>query len=212
MVELAVFDLDGTLIDSRRDLAGAVNYMRGTMNLEPLEESRIVSFLGNGINSLVRRAIADADIDFDKALDRMKKFYADHLVESTVLYPGVAAGLKELRSSGMLLAVVTNKPVRHAVKILEQLNVAGCFSDIIGGDSEYPLKPEPDSLLALQKKYNFKSGNCWMVGDHYTDMEAGRRAGFRRILVTYGFGDPQDETPDYTVDSFNEFVNVIRKF
>lgn len=212
MVELVVFDLDGTLIDSRRDLAGAVNYMRGTMGLEPLSEKRVVSFIGNGLNSLVRRSVADAEIDFDTALARMKKFYSEHLVQSTVLYPGVESGLKELRDSGMLLAVVTNKATSLAVTILEKLGIAGCFCEIIGGDGEYPLKPAPDALLGLQKKYNFKSGNCWMVGDHYTDMEAGRRASWRRILVTYGFGEAREETPDYTVGSFAEFVNVIRRF
>lgn len=88
MVKLIVFDLDGTLIDSRRDLAGAVNYMRGSMGLEPLSAERVVSFVGNGVANLVRRAVADADVDFDEALRRMKRYYADHLVDSTCLYPG----------------------------------------------------------------------------------------------------------------------------
>ena len=89
MASLIAFDLDGTLIDSRRDLAGAVNYMRQSMNLEPLDHERIIRMVGNGINSLVRRAVADADVDFDTALRRMKRFYADHLLESTTLYDGV---------------------------------------------------------------------------------------------------------------------------
>ena len=212
MAKLLIFDLDGTLIDSRRDLVAAVNYMRQSMELEPLDGERVVKMIGNGVNSLVQRAVADADVDFDTALKRMKRFYAENLVASTVLYPGVSAGLKILQELGLKLAVVTNKPVASAVKILEALGVAGYFTDIIGGDSDYPLKPAPDALCALQKKYDLSKNDCWMIGDHYTDLEAGRLAGFRRILVSYGFGNAQDETPDYTVDSFLEIADIIRGF
>lgn len=212
MVKLIVFDLDGTLIDSRHDLAGAVNYMRGSMGLEPLSAERVVSFVGNGIINLVRRAVADAEVDFDEALRRMKRYYADHLVDTTCLYPGVSAGLKELKESGITLAVLSNKPTAASAKILDRLGVAGFFSDIIGGDGNYPLKPEPDALLALQAKYGFDASSCWMFGDHYTDLEAARRAGFRRALARYGFGDPREEKFDFEVDSFGEFVIAVKGF
>lgn len=212
MAELLIFDLDGTLIDSRLDLVNAVNYMRQTMNLEPLDGERVVRMIGNGINSLIRRAVADADVDFETALQRMTRFYADHLLESTRLYPGVSATLAELKQNGIKLAVVTNKASDAARTILEGLGVAGYFSDIIGGDDQYPLKPAPDALLALQKKYNASTAGCWMIGDHYTDMEAGRLAGFRRIFLTYGIGVTGEETPDYSVDTFNAIPDVIRGF
>ncbi len=212
MVKLIVFDLDGTLIDSRHDLAGAVNYMRGSMGLEPLSAERVVSFVGNGIINLVRRSVADAEVDFDEALRRMKRYYADHLVDTTCLYPGVSAGLKELKESGITLAVLSNKPTAASAKILDRLSVAGFFSDIIGGDGNYPLKPEPDALLALQAKYGFDASSCWMFGDHYTDLEAARRAGFRRALARYGFGDPREEKFDFEVDSFGEFVIAVKGF
>lgn len=212
MVKLIVFDLDGTLIDSRHDLAGAVNHMRGSMGLEPLSAERVVSFVGNGIINLVRRSVADAEVDFDEALRRMKRYYADHLVDTTCLYPGVSAGLKELKESGITLAVLSNKPTAASAKILDRLGVAGFFSDIIGGDGNYPLKPEPDALLALQAKYGFDASSCWMFGDHYTDLEAARRAGFRRALARYGFGDPREEKFDFEVDSFGEFVIAVKGF
>ena len=212
MAELLAFDLDGTLIDSRLDLVNAVNCMRQSMNLEPIDNERVIRMVGNGINSLVRRAVADADVDVDTALKRMKRFYADNLLESTCLYPGVASGLAELQKQNLRLAVVTNKVADATATILEALGIAGYFCDIIGGDDIYPLKPEPDSLLALQQKYNLDARDCWMIGDNYTDLEAGRRAGFRRIFCTYGFGDVQAETPDYTVDNFSEIADVIRGF
>ena len=212
MAELLVFDLDGTLIDSRRDLAGAVNYMRQSMNLEPLDQERIIRMVGNGINSLVRRAVADADVDFDTALKRMKRFYADHLLESTCLYEGVASGLAELQKSVPHLAVVTNKPAAATLKILEGLGVAKYFSDIIGGDDEFPLKPAPDALIALQKKYNASASGCWMIGDNYTDLEAGRRAGFRTIFMNNGMGQKKEETPEFEAADFAEFSAIIMGF
>ncbi|MBQ7208572.1 MAG: HAD-IIIA family hydrolase [Lentisphaeria bacterium] len=208
MPKLAAFDLDGTLIDSHLDLAGAVNYMRSTMGLEPLEAERIVHFIGGGAVSIVRRAIADAEIDFNEAFRRMRSFYYDHITDTTTLYPGVTAGLKQLASAGTKVALVTNKPAGETEKILRQLNIAELFSDVIGGDSDFALKPEPDALLFLKNKYGFSNDDCWMIGDHYTDLEAGRRAGFRRIFVTYGFGETGSETPDYTADSFPD-VNLI---
>lgn len=209
MTKLIVFDLDGTLIDSRLDLTGAVNYMRASMGLEKLTLDRVVNFLGNGVNSLVRRSIADADVDFEEALQRMKTFYADHLVESTVLYPGVKSTLKELSKRGVKLAVFSNKPTLPATSILEKLGVANSFCDIIGGDAKWPLKPEPDVLNTLCQKYNFEPANCWMVGDHYTDLEAGRRAGFTRVLASYGFGDPKSEIADHIISNFTELLNLI---
>ena len=164
--------------------------------------------MGNGAAALVRRAIADSEIDFDQALYRMRKFYYDHVADTTVLYPGVSAGLKQLKEKNCKLAVVTNKPLRETEKILTLLGVRVCFDDVIGGDSDYALKPEPDSLLALKEKYNIPENCCWMVGDHYTDLEAARRAGFRSIFVTYGLGETREENPDYTAEQFSD-INLI---
>lgn len=212
MVKLIVFDLDGTLIDSRRDLAGAVNHMRGSMGLEPISTERIVTFVGNGVANLVRRSVADADVDFDEALRRMKRYYAEHLVETTSLYPGVASGLAELGRAGITLAVLSNKPTDASCRILKELGVGDRFAEIIGGDGDFPLKPEPDALLALMWKFDCRPEQCWMFGDHYTDLEAARRAGCRRALARYGFGDPKSETFDFEVGSFPEFVMAVKGF
>lgn len=212
MVKLVAFDLDGTLIDSRQDLAAAVNFMRGSMGIAPLESGLIVSFLGDGPAALVRRAIADAEIDFDEALSRMKRYYADHVVDTTVLFSGAENALRELKEYGAKLAVVTNKPQAPTEKILSLLGVKDLFDDVIGGDADFPLKPEPDSLIHLMKKYSFEPAECWMVGDHYTDLESGRRAGFRRIFASYGFGECREETPDYEAQNFSDIPLILKGF
>ena len=212
MADLVVFDLDGTIADTRLDLAGAVNYMRGTMQLEPLQTERIVKMVGNGMSNLVRRAVADVEIDCEEALRRMKRYYAEHLLDTTCLYPGVAQGLEELHSKGVRIALVSNKPASACQNILDGLKIGAFFDAVVGGDDLYPLKPEPDSLLALAEKFAVPAKNSWIVGDHYTDLEAGRRAGFRRVFVTYGFGETRDEKPDFTAGSFAEFMMIIRGF
>lgn len=212
MVKLICFDLDGTLIDSHLDLAGAVNYMRGSLGLEPLETERIVSFVGNGAEMLVRRAISDANVDFEEALRRMKKYYRDHLTDTTKLYPGAAEGLKELKKADIKLAVITNKPKDATEVILTKFGVLNLFDDIIGGDGPFPLKPEPMAIIYLMNKYKTNFQESWMFGDHYTDLEAARRAHIRSAYATYGFGDPKEEKFDFSVESFGEFVFAIKGF
>ncbi len=201
-----VFDLDGTLIDSRLDLAAAVNSMRTSFELEPLQTERIVKFVGNGVSTLVRRAVADASIDFPEALRRMKKFYSDHLVDSTGLYPGVAQGLAALREKGCKLAVLTNKPEPPARRILELLGVEKYFERIIGGDGDYPLKPDPEALVALMRDFEVSPDETFMVGDSDTDMETARRAGVRAIYAAYGFGDPREETFAFRAETFEDVL------
>ena len=207
---LIAFDLDGTLIDSRRDLADAVNRTRASYGLPPLPLELVVSFVGNGIVKLVERALDGAGVDLQEAVARQKKFYSEHLLDYTRLYDGVLTGLAELAAAGYRLAVLTNKPAAAARSILKSLKAADYFDEIAGGDSGYPLKPDPAALLVFLKKYGCRAADSWMVGDHYTDLEAGRLAGMRRALALYGFGSPKDEVPDLKVESFMELVQNIR--
>ena len=207
--DLMVFDLDGTLIDSMRDLAVAINYMRSQYGLPEVSIDTAKTFVGNGAKTLVHRALGDCKADFDAALKCYRDYYASHQLVHTRLYPGVAEGLKELRRNGVVLAVVTNKPSSDALAILKGLGAAEFLAEICGGDSGLPLKPEPDALLRLKERFGAK--NCWMVGDHYTDLEAGRRAGFFRVLARYGFGQPREEIPDLEVGSFAELVEAALK-
>ena len=204
--DLIVFDLDGTLIDSRRDIAWSINAMRSSFGLPELPEATVVSFIGNGARTLGERALAECQVDMDEAFRRYRKFYAGHLTVFTRLYPGVDAGLRNLRKNGIKLAVGTNKSEDSTLEILECLGIKELFDGVCGGDAGVPLKPAPDSLLAFKER--FGAEECWMFGDNYTDIEAGRRAGFFRVFAGYGFGNAKEEIPDLTVDSFAELVDA----
>ena len=209
-MKLAVFDLDGTLVDSAQDLATCINMTRATYGLAPLTVKTVAGYLGCGIRDLMTKSLSDMDEpDLDDALKKQAGFYAEHLTDATCLYPGVAETLQKLHDCGVKIALVTNKEVWAAEKILQNLRVAELFDDIIGGNSGYPFKPEPDSLLALKEKYTVETENCWMIGDHHTDLCAGRRAGFKRIFCTYGFGNCGEDVPDFTVESFSEIFPLI---
>lgn len=204
--DLVVFDLDGTLIDSLRDLVWAINAMRGSFGLPELPEETVMSYIGNGARLLVERSLGKAQVDADEAAKRYRDCYAGHLTVYTRLYPGVLDGLKELHENGVKLAVATNKSEDAARRILDHLGVLTLCDGVTGGDSGVPLKPAPDSLLAFKARFDAKV--CWMFGDHYTDLEAGRRAGFFRGFAKYGFGDMRDETPDLIVDNFSALVDA----
>ena len=207
-----IFDLDGTLIDSREDLSAAVNLMRKDFGLEFLSVETITGYVGNGTRKLVERSLAGTPADVDLAIPLMKQHYLEHLTDKTTLYKGVAEGLAELHSMGIPLAVITNKPIIPCKKILEHHNLLNFFGEVIGGDSGFALKPEPESLLHTARKFSAPPAKSWILGDNYTDMESGRRAGLKRCFASYGFGWRGDETPDAEVASFADFVDLIRAF
>lgn len=205
-----IFDLDGTLIDSRRDIASAVNMMRKGLGLGPLPLETVVSCVGNGAKALVERALAGEPPSLlPRAHELMKESYRANLVVETSLYPGVSGGLRALKSSGWSLAVISNKPAEFCREILARLDVGAFFACVIGGGPEFPLKPEPDALLHVLAETASKPESSWVMGDNYTDLESGRRASMRTCYASYGFGDPKGSPYDLKVASFMEFVSTL---
>lgn len=206
---LVMFDLDGTLIDSVGGIAKSVNVTREQFGFPALPEETVAAYTGDGAKKLLERSFADVELpcSIDEAVARMVENYAANPVWHTTLYPGVKEGLMRLHQHGILLAVVSNKPQLVGNKILEALEVLPLFCENLGGGSGFPLKPAPDTLLHLMKKYSVPQGNAWFVGDNHTDLHAAANAGIRSVFCRYGFGNKADAQSTWEVDSFAEFTD-----
>ena len=210
MNSVIAFDMDGTLIDSAADIGAAANRMRASFGLKPLDRESVVRMVGNGARVLVARATADAPgLDQDEAFRRYRHEYDTHLIEETTLYPGVPAGLEALKSAGFRLAIYTNKPHGSTLHILKGLGVGSFFSVVIGADSGFPLKPEPDALFHILEATGTAAAGSWMVGDNWTDIDSGHAAGFRTAFCKYGYGAPDRFSPDAICADFDAVKRTI---
>jgi phosphoglycolate phosphatase len=185
---LIAFDLDGTLIDSRRDLADAANALVEELGGEPLSAEAIGSMVGEGAAVLVRRALTAARVpEPPDAVARFLALYDTRLLNHTCLYDGVIDAVHAARERA-LVVVFTNKPARPSERILEELGVRALFADVIGGDNPYGRKPEPAALLALMTRDGVPPERTLMVGDSVIDHETAVRAGVRCCLCAFGYG------------------------
>lgn len=187
-MRLLVFDLDGTLVDSKVDLALSVNATRAQMGLGPLPLDLIASYVGHGVTVLVRRALGDqaSEENVKKGLAFFLDYYRLHMLDNTSIYPGVREALAELQDRK--LAVLTNKPVHFSREMLTRLGVASRFSHIYGGNSFPVKKPDPIGVLKLMGDLKVLPQETIIVGDSDTDVLTGRNAGVWTCGVTYGFG------------------------
>ena len=204
--QLFLFDLDGTLIDSRADLAAATNAMRARHGLPPLPLDVVASYVGDGIRILAVRALEGAAVDPDLAAREISAAYAEHLTDRTTAYPGVDAGLRALRAAGHDLALVTNKPGSLARRLCDHFGWTPLFAALLGGGDVPELKPAPRPLQIAMQRAGHAPATTWMVGDHHTDLEAARRAGVKSIYLESGIGHPGAEKPDLVCRDFAAFV------
>ncbi len=214
-MDLLIFDLDGTLIDSRLDLAQSVNAARIHMRMPPLDNDRVASYVGNGAPVLMRRAMGPqaAEAEVREALEFFLDHYRGHALENTHLYPGVQDALERLQSAGKRLAVLTNKPVKISRDILDGLGVGRCFFQVYGGNSFEFKKPNPIGVDTLVQEAGVQRDTTMMVGDSAIDVQTARNAGVRCCGVTYGF-QPEtlaDPAPDLLVDRLEELADWILK-
>jgi len=212
-MDLLIFDLDGTLIDSKLDLAQAVNATRAHLGMGRLENELVYSYVGNGAPVLIRRALGEqaAEAQVEEALEFFLEFYREHPLDYTKLYPGVKESLDRLSAAGKRLAVLTNKPVRISRVILEGLGVLGQFFQVYGGNSFEFKKPHPMGVQALMREAGVGRDATLMVGDSRVDLETARNAGVRCCGVTYGF-QPEtlaDPAPDKLVDRMEELADWL---
>lgn len=211
LYDLIVFDLDGTLIDSKLDLANSVNFTRQQMGLPVIEQSLIFSYIGDGATMLIRRAMGEglSESAVQQALEIFLGYYQEHLLDHTTLYPGVEKTLKDLCS--VKLAVLTNKPLQPSQAILQGLRILDRFSLIYGGDSFRYKKPHPIGLEQILRETSTPPERALMVGDSYIDIQTGQNASVATCGVTYGLArDTLDEPkPNFLADDFEELTRII---
>jgi phosphoglycolate phosphatase len=191
---LIVFDLDGTLIDSRRDLADSTNEMLGAYGAAPLPADQVAMMVGEGARVLVERALHASGLypDVSEALRRFREIYDERLLHHTRPYAGIPEIVKSLHVTAVL-AVLTNKPEAPTRRLLDAFDLSQWFSRVIGGDSAYARKPDPAGLNALMSESGVPASSTWLVGDSMIDVETARRAGCRMCVVRYGFGQLRGE-------------------
>lgn len=212
-MDLLIFDLDGTLIDSKLDLAHTANAMRVHMGMPPIEHARVYSYVGNGAPVLVRRVLgADAtEAQVEEALEFFLEYYREHMLDFTVLYPGVRESLDRLRDAGVRMAVLTNKPVNISRAIVRGLGIGPHFQQVYGGNSFEFKKPHPIGVETLIAECGVAPERTMMVGDSSVDIQTARNAHVKSCGVTYGF---QPETlhavpPDLLVDRMEELADWV---
>ena len=209
-----IFDLDGTLIDSKLDLALSVNATREKFGLGSLAHEIIFDYIGDGAPMLVRRALDHTEDDalVAEALPFFLTYYREHMLDNTVLYPGVREALDQLATGGRVLTVLTNKPERFSKLILEGLGVAPRFRLVYGGNTFERKKPDPIGVDAILRETGATKEQALLVGDSEIDVQTARNAGVRVVGVSYGLGSERlkEHPPDWMVGSLTELAALMR--
>jgi len=194
-VRAALFDLDGTLVDSLEDLTTAVNHMLAGFGRPSLTPASVRGLVGKGARNLVRRALAsDSEEAIARGLALFVAYNSAHVADKSALYPGMGEALRQLAGDGIRLAVISNKPESLCHLIMEALGIALHFEFICGGDTFPEMKPSPLPLVRTLERLGISAGDAVMVGDSINDIEAGQRAGITTIGCTWGYGGPEELT------------------
>ena len=212
-VDLLIFDLDGTLIDSKLDLANSVNAARAHLDLRPLNLAVIMTYVGYGAPVLIRKALAGEATESQAAdaLEFFLDYYGRHALDSTRFYPGVRESLERLHRGGKLLAILSNKPVGISRMVIKGLDADQLFFRVYGGDSFGAQKPDPAGIANLMRETGVSRERTLMVGDSVVDVETARNGGVRSCGVRFGFAPATfDRTPpDLVVDHMEELADWV---
>jgi phosphoglycolate phosphatase len=212
-VRAVIFDLDGTLIDSKRDLIHSVNAMLAEMDREKLSEETISGYIGHGAPLLVSRALGAhaKEEELRRGLQFFRAYYEEHKLDSTCAYPGVAETLAELRRKQLPMAVLTNKPVRISVRILEALGLADYFRAVYGGNSFETKKPDPFGAKQILAEFGVTPQAAMIVGDSEVDVQTARNVGTVAVAVNYGFGvhDRVQHPADVYLQAIGELLPLV---
>jgi phosphoglycolate phosphatase len=212
-VRALIFDLDGTLIDSKRDLIHSVNAMLGEMGRARLDEETISGYIGHGAPLLVSRALGSTakEDELRRALQFFLAYYEEHKMDSTCAYSGIPDALAALSRKKVPMAVLTNKPVKISVRILESLGLASYFRVIYGGNSFETKKPDPFGANKILTEFGAQPRETMIVGDSEVDVQTARNAGTIAAAVNYGFGvhDRTQHPADIYLDKLSDLVPLV---
>jgi len=210
-VRALIFDLDGTLIDSQCDLIRSVNAMLQEMGRRQLHEDTISSYIGHGAPQLVGQALGNGatEAERERALKFFLAHYDEHKLDSTQAYPGVPEALALLATYPM--AILTNKPVRASVRILEGLGLAKYFRAVYGGNSFATKKPDPLGAQTILREFATEPAEAILIGDSEVDVQTARNAGTLAAAVNYGFGTHNRAThpADLYLDHLTDLIPLL---
>jgi len=203
------FDFDGTLFDTRADLAATVNHTRRDLGLSEISSERVLSFVGHGANYLLAHAIPERTDESVRTI--FKRHYAEHCCDLLQPYPGVIETLEELRRRGYRFGVNTNKPSFAVKAILEKFNMMDFFGDaVVAGGEGAPLKPDPASVRACASRMGHTlTPQDWMIGDSHIDLECARAAGVKSAFCAFGFGSLAGAPYMVRLNSFADLLSVV---
>lgn len=212
-LKAVLFDLDGTLIDSKKDIAAAANAARVHFGMPALPLEIVTGYIGWGIEHLNRKALETEDpVKLAEGLKVLEAHYREHCVDQTVVFPGVVELLDFLRDRGVKMGLVSNKPHEFTLITLEKLGLTPYFVVALGADATANKKPHPEPLLAALLKIGAKPSEAVMIGDSPVDVEAARAAGMLVGLVSHGFVPKEylnASDPDWLVDSLSDFMDIL---
>ena len=215
-IKLLIFDLDGTLIDSRLDLIHSVNATMRHLGRPELPGDVVASYVGDGAPMLIRRALGDPKDEklFKNALNYFLAYYKEHKLDHTTVYAGIPEALQQILSNGTRrqMAVLSNKPVNPSRAIVEALGLAQFFTQVYGGNSFETKKPDPLGIRTIVKETGVSAGNALMIGDSSIDVLTGQNAGLATCGVTYGFAPHTfgEVQPDVVVDTPQELRELFQ--
>ncbi|HLW55430.1 MAG TPA: HAD-IA family hydrolase [Candidatus Angelobacter sp.] len=222
-IRLLIFDLDGTLVDSRADLSNSVNAMLRHYGKPELPADIIASYIGNGAPMLVRRALGDPDDEnfVQEALLYFMAYYREHKLDHTYVYEGIREALEAIvkghngsspnAAQTLKMAVLSNKPVGPSRGIVDALGLGHFFFQVYGGNSFHTKKPDPAGVQALLEESSAAAGQTVIIGDSEVDIITARNAGIYSVGVTYGLAPHtlEDAPPDILIDKPHELAAVL---
>jgi phosphoglycolate phosphatase len=212
---LILYDLDGTLVDTREDILSSVRHMLASMGRPPMPDAAIAGYVGHGLPYLIGQVLGtDDQAAVAEGLRRYREHYAQHMLDHTRLYPDAQVVLEFFAPRPQ--AVVTNKTERSSRVLLDALRVDRHFQAVIGGDSGFPYKPDPAGVRSLLARFGVAPRDALFIGDSVVDLDTGRNAGVPTVIVLHGFGSREQlaaaaAAAEQTVADFNQLLLLARR-